>query len=135
MPPMKMLHTQDPKKEIFDKLGMREGTIPGFSLQGNRVLIAIYLRPKVTASGIHLADTTRAEDEHQGKASLIVALGPTAFVSDERVQFDDVEVLRVGDWVASFVSHGLKCSVNGVSCRIIRDQEITMKIPAPDAVW
>ena len=138
MPPMLMRHDGDPKQTIIDKIGMKKGVIPGFNLQGNRVLIAIYMREKtskITVSGIHIPDSSLAEDKHQGKAALIVALGPTAFVSDERVQFHDDEVLQVGDWVMSFVSHGVSCSVNGVACRIVRDQDITMKIPAPDAVW
>jgi co-chaperonin GroES (HSP10) len=138
MPPMKMLRSGDPKQVILDKIGMVEDTIPGFQLLGNRVLIAIYEREKtskVTQGGIHLPDSVLKEDSIQGKAALVVALGPTAFVSDERVQFDDAEVLRVGDWVMAFVSQGIRCAVNGVPCRIIRDQDITMRIPDPDAVW
>ena len=135
MPPMRMQHLVDPKKEIYSKIGMEGGEIPGFHLQGNRVLLAIYERPKVTASGIHLADVTRAEDSIQGKAALIVGLGPSAFVSDDSFEFDAKDKLKVGDWVMCFISHGLRCSVNGTPCRIIRDQDITMKIPAPDQVW
>lgn len=135
MPPMMMKHAEDPKKAIYSKLGMQNGEIPGFHLQGNRVLLAIYERPKVTASGIHLADVTLAEDAIQGKAALVVGLGPTAFVSDVNFEFDPRDEIKVGDWVMCFVSHGLRCSVHKQPCRIIRDQDITMKIPAPDQVW
>jgi co-chaperonin GroES (HSP10) len=130
-----MRHPDDPKQAIFDKIGMVKKQIPGFHLQGNRVLIAIYERPAVTKSGIHLSDITLKEDAIQGKAALVVALGPTAFKSDHEYQFNDEDILSVGDWVAAFISHGLRCAVNGVPCRIIRDQDITMRIPAPDAVW
>jgi co-chaperonin GroES (HSP10) len=133
---MLMKHDDDPKEVISKKIGLtNDGRIPGFSLQGNRVLLAIYERPNVTKSGIHLSDVTLKEDAIQGKAALVVMLGPSSFRSDERVMFDEAEVLKVGDWVMCFVSHGLRCSVNGVPCRIIRDQDITMRIPAPDQVW
>ena len=135
MPPMLMKHSEDPKETIYSKIGMKKGVIPGFHLQGNRVLLAIYERPKVTASGIHLADTTRAEDSIQGKAALVVMLGSSAFVDDSVFKFDPDDVRKVGDWVLCFVSHGLRCAINGQPCRIIRDQDITMLIPAPDQVW
>ncbi len=135
MPPMRMQHETDPREDILKKIGMKNGEIPGFHLQGNRVLLAIYERPKVTASGIHLADTTRAEDSIQGKAALIVGLGPTAFVSDSVFEFHPDDVRKVGDWVLCFVSLGVRCAVNGQPCRVIRDQDLTMLIPQPDAVW
>ena len=135
MPPMLMVHDEDPKEVIYKKIGMVKGKIPGFQLMGNRVLMAIYEMPEKTKSGLFIPDKSRDENLHQGKAALIVALGPTAFVSDERVHFNEEEILKVGDFVMGFVSHGLRCSINGYPCRIIRDQDITMKIPAPDAIW
>jgi len=135
MPPMLMTHTTDPRDDIYKKIGMkRDLTIPGFYLYGNRVLIGIYLRPEKTKSGIILSDQTRDEDKHQGKAGIVLAMGHSAFKSDDHFSFGPDE-LKVGDWIMLFVSHGLKCAVNGQECRIIRDQDITMKIPAPDAVF
>ena len=135
MPFMAMKHDDDPRKGIFDKIGMKKiGALSGFELFGNRVLIGIYERPKVTKSGIHLADQTIREDEHQGKAGLVLACGPTAFVSDSNYDFSDQKV-EPGDWVAIFVSEGRKIVINGQLCRIVEDQHITLKIPAPDAVF
>jgi co-chaperonin GroES (HSP10) len=125
----------DPANKIYDKIGMTDtGEIPGCELLGNRVLLGIYERPEKTKSGIYLSDATRKEDEYQGKAAIVLAKGPTAFQSDEYHDFKG-QNLEIGDWVMLFVSHGLKCVVNGQLCRIIRDQDITMKIPAPDAVY
>ena len=136
MPPMLMKNDQDPRKVIYDKIGLTTDLkIPGFQLLGNRVMVGVYERPSITKSGIHLADVSRQEDLHQGKAGLVVALGPTAFVSDDHFQFGDEDKLKIGDWCMLFVSYGLRCVVNGQVCRIIRDQDITMKIPAPDQVW
>jgi co-chaperonin GroES (HSP10) len=136
MPAMFMEHAEDPREVLSKKIGLtKDGTIPGFNLQGNRVLLAIYERPAVTKSGVHLSDVTLKEDAIQGKAALVAMLGPSAFRSDDRVKFHESEIRRVGDWVMCFISHGLRCSVNGVPCRIIRDQDIAMQIPVPDVVW
>lgn len=134
MPAMLMVHDTDPKDIIFKQVGVKNGKIPGFQLFGNRVLVGVYQRPEKTKSGIILADQTRKEDEHQGKAAVVLMKGPTAFKDDDHFEFhgDDLEV---GDWVMLFVSHGLKCVVNGQLCRIIRDQDITMRIPSPDQVF
>ena len=135
MPFMLMEHSEDPRNTIYKQVGItKEGKIPGFRLHGNRVLIGIYKRPEKTKSNIYLPDQTRKEDEYQGKAGLVLAKGHTAFVSDEEFNFgpDNVEV---GDWVMTFVGHGISCNVNGLLCRIVRDQDITMVIPSPDSVF
>ena len=135
MPPMRMVHEVDPREVIYKKIGMtKDLIIPGFTLMGNRVLVGLYERPEKTASGIHLPDKYRSEDLHQGKSGLVLALGHSAFKTDDHFDFGP-DKLKVGDWCMLFVSHGLQCAVNGVPCRIIRDQDITMAIPAPDQVW
>ena len=130
MPPMRMVHTVDPAKELLAKIG----DLSGFELFSNQVLIAIYERPEKTKSGLYLSDVTRQEDQWQGKAGLCVKLGPSAFVSDENFNFQNQKV-SVGDWVAIFVSDGRKITVNSTLCRLIEDQHIRMKIPFPDSVW
>ena len=130
-----MQHESDPAAIIMKKVGMdKKGEIPGFKLFGNRVLVGVYERPEKTKSGLYLADKTRQEDEHQGKAALVLMKGEAAFQSDKNFDFLG-DNLEVGDWVMLFVSHGLKCYVNGQLCRIIRDQDLTMKIPSPDQVY
>ena len=126
---------QDPAQLIYRKIGMKKaGIIPGFELFGNRLLLGVYERPEKTAKGIMLPETYRAEEEHQGKAALVLMKGPSSFVDDANFSFQG-QNLEIGDWVMIFVSHGIKCVVNGQLCRIIRDQDITMKIPAPDTVF
>ena len=125
-----MEHGADPAKEIFAGVG----DLKKFELFGNQVLIGIYKRPEKTKSGLYLADATRQEDEYQGKAGLVLALGPSAFVSDDNYDFKGQSV-KVGDWVAIFVSDGRKLFVNEQLCRIVEDQHIRLRIPAPDAVY
>ena len=135
MPFMPMAHKGDPREPILEKIGMKKlGELPGFEIMGNRVLVGIYERPKITKSGIHLADSTIKEDEHQGKAALVLMCGPTAFRSDENYDFHD-QTAEPGEWVACFVTEGRKIVINGQLCRIVEDQHLTLKIPAPDSVF
>ena len=96
LPYMRMKHTVDPAKHILDELG----DLSDIGVYRNLVLVAIYVRPSQTASGIHLADRTKEEDKHQGKVGLIVKAGPQAFVDPENKWFDG-NPPKVGDWVWS----------------------------------
>jgi len=72
MPYRRMNHSVDPKKVILDEMG----DISKVELFNNQVLVAIYMRPEKTASGILLPGQTRDEDKYQGKAGLVIKLGP-----------------------------------------------------------
>lgn len=135
MPAMLMEHETDPAAEIFKAIGMKKGVLPGFKLMSNRILLGVYTRPKVTKSGIHLADQTLAEDKYQGKAAVVLMVGSKAFKSDAHYTFDEDEKLEVGDWVSLWVTDGKAIQINKVSCRVLRDQDVVMKIPAPDQVY
>ena len=97
-------------------------------------MLGVYERPAKTKSGIILTDQTRREDEYQGKAALVLKKGPTAFVSDANYDFNGQDV-EIGDWVAIFVSDGRQLVVHGQLCRLVEDQHIRLKIPAPDIVF
>lgn len=127
---LKMQHDTDPAETIKKQAG----DLSKFELFGNMVLLGVYERPQVTKSGIFLADTTRQEDQHQGKAALVLMKGPGAFVSDKNYDFRGQDV-NIGDWVSIFVSDGRKIVINGQLCRIVEDHHIRLKIPAPDAVY
>lgn len=130
MPAMKMQHIEDPANIIQKKIG----NLDSFTLFGNQVLIGVYERPAQTKSGIFLSDQTRGEDKHQGKAGLVLKKGPTAFVSDSHYDFKGQNV-EIGDWVAIFVSDGRQIVIQGQLCRLVEDQWIRLKIPAPDVVY
>ena len=130
MPPMTMKHEHDPKKELLASLG-DVSTIEVFN---NAVLVATYVRPKKTASGIHLPDAYVEEDRYQGKAALIVKMGPEAFKDDAGRWFSGADI-KEGDWIALRPSDGWPVSVNGVPCRMIEDTAVRLKIDRPDRVW
>lgn len=130
MPQMLMQHSEDPAETILKKVG----NLDNVEVFGNHILLGVYQRPKVTKSGIHLADQTIKEDSYQGKAALVLKKGPTAFVSDRNYDFKGQNV-EVGDWVAIFVSDGRPLTINGQLMRICEDQYIRLKIPSPDIVF
>ncbi len=130
MPAMLMVHEKDPADEIRDGIG----DLSNFDIFGNQILLGVYKRPEKLKSGLYIADKTRAEDEFQGKAMLVLKKGPGAFQSDSNYNFYDMDV-KEGDWVACWVTDGRKIVINGQLCRIVEDVHIRMRIPAPDAVF
>lgn len=142
MPSVAMLHEKDPREELSAKVG----DLSGIELFGADVLLAVYQRPSRTASGIYLTDTQIAEDKWQGKAHLIVKMGPMAFQDDENMKFRDEDRCKVGDWVVIRPSDGQLVTLNtlrkgGVSrdntvlCRIAKDISIKMRISHPDQIF
>jgi co-chaperonin GroES (HSP10) len=132
MPQMAMVHATDPAQLIWDTITKK--VVGSIDVFGNQVLIGIYLRPEKTKTNIYIPDQTRKEDQWQGKAGLVLKMGPKAFVSDENYDFGTDKV-EVGDWVAIFVADGHKIDINKQLCRLVEDQHIRLKIPAPDLVW
>lgn len=130
MPPMKMHHEKDPKEVIFEKIG----DLSTIGVCYSQVLLGIYVRPKVTKSGIHLADVSVDEDLWQGKAGLVLKLGPLAFKDTESVNFQGFKV-EVGDWVVIRSSDGWPLNVHTQSCRMVSDTAIRMLIQDPDEVF
>ena len=129
MPFMRMEHPTDPKKAIWDDLG----NIDDVELFNNQVLIAVYIRPNKTKSGIMLSDNTREEDKWQGKVGLVVKAGPSAFQpNDEWFQGTQIDV---GDWVVCRPGDGWNVIVHGVMCRIVADYDLRGRVQAPDSVW
>jgi co-chaperonin GroES (HSP10) len=130
MPFMIMEHATDPKQKLLDDIG----DISAFEIFNNQILIAIYIRPNKTKSGIYLSDQSREEDKVQGKVGLVVKKGPAAFVDDTSEWFKDISV-EVNDWVVIRPSDGWAITVNNVLCRIVDDTAVRGKIDAPDRVW
>jgi hypothetical protein len=65
MPATLMQHDTDPREALLAKIG----DLSDIEIFQNKVLVAIYQRPKVTAGGIHLTDDALDEDLHQGKVA------------------------------------------------------------------
>ena len=126
---MPMLHEKDPKLSLLEELG----DISNVELFHNQVLLATYLRPTKTKSGLILTDSHVDEDRYQSKVGLLVKRGPMAFEQDGNwfsgMTFGD------HDWLVFRPSDGWSITVNGVLCRIFDDINIRGRVPHPDAVW
>ena len=129
MPQMMMDHGGDPRKKLLDELG----DISEIELFHNQVLLAVYLRPQKTKSGLYLTDKHVDEDRFQSKVGLLVKSGPQAFEQDGN-WFSGLH-FNENDWLVFRPSDGWSVTVNGVLCRIFDDINLRGRVPHPDAVW
>lgn len=130
MPASLMAHSEDPAEELRAKIG----DISKVDILHNQILVAVYVRPEKTKTGIFLADQTRNEDRYQGKAGLVLKKGPLAFVDDDTNKFHGQNV-EIGDWVFYRVSDGFPLILNGTLCRLLEEVHVKGKIPSPDVVF
>lgn len=138
MPAMEMEHTIDPKQALLDKVG----DLNDVEIFGSDVLVALYIPPEKTKSGIILADSTREESRWQGKVGLILKLGTTAYVDEDGNKFRDI---KAGDWVVFRPSDGWPFQLNTmksriskesvVDCRVVNDIHIRCRVAHPDVVY
>jgi len=138
MPAALMDHSsENPRQALLEKVG----DVSGVKLYGSDVLVAIYMRPEKTKSGIILTDNMRGEDAYQGKVGLMIGMGPTAYLDDEGNKFRNI---NIGDWGAFRASDGFPITLNtgggvtskdAVLCRIITDINIRMTVSSPDLVF
>jgi co-chaperonin GroES (HSP10) len=126
---MPMLHEKDPKLTILESLG----DISNVELFHNQVLLATYLRPTKTKSGLILTDSHVDEDRYQSKVGLLVKKGPKAFEQDG-TWFEGME-FKEHDWLIFRPSDGWSITVNNVLCRIFDDINIKGRVQDPDAVY
>jgi co-chaperonin GroES (HSP10) len=128
-----MIHNEDPREALLKQVG----DLSGVEVMGSDVLCAIYIRPEKTASGLYIPDSTRDEDKFQGKALLVLKMGPYAYKDDEGKEFRDI---KEGDWVVGRASDGWACTLNSVNnskidCRVFRDIDLRLRISSPDVIY
>ena len=129
MPYMRMEHSDDPAETIRKEMG----DINDIEIFHNQVLVAIYIRPEKTKSGLYLSAQTRDEDKYQGKVGLIIKKGPTAFVDKDGEWFSGLDI-KEGDWIVFRPSDGWNVTVNGTLCRMLDDMSVRARIENPDQV-
>jgi len=124
-----MSHEEDPKLKLLDQLG----DISDIELFHNQVLLAVYLRPEKTKSGLILTADHLDEDRYQSKVGLLIKQGPLAFEQDGN-WFNGM-TFQEHDWLIFRPSDGWSITVNGVLCRIFDDISIKGRAPHPDSVY
>lgn len=131
----------DPKEAIYMALGH---TLDGFEPLGNKVIVATYIPPEKTAGGIIKPDRTLLESRFQGKAFLVISLGPLAFVNDNIAQFGpyargEPGEIKEGDWLLANPSDGMEFygveGQAGVSCRVFEDTRFWSRVDDPSKVY
>ena len=130
MPAMIMEHHVDPAKALLDTIG----DISNVEVFNNQLLVAVYIRPEKTKSGILLPGQTRDEDKYQSKVGLVLKKGPSAFEDTNGEWFKDVNI-NVNDWIIMRSSDGWSITVNNVLCRMIDDMNVRGRVDHPDRVW
>jgi co-chaperonin GroES (HSP10) len=130
MPYMQMDHETDPAQNLKNDLG----DISEVEVFNNQILVAVYIRPQKTRSGIILTDKTTEEDRYQSKVGLVIKKGPQAFLDKSGEWFKGVEI-NEDDWIVFRPSDGWSIVVNNVLCRMIDDVNIKGRISHPDQVW
>lgn len=131
--------------------------VEGIQVQRNRVIVATYVRPNVSAGGIIFTQKNADEDRWQGKVGLVLKRGPVAFDYDERAELmelagdvhDDVaraaaeaelHIPQVGDWVMCRNSETWEFALRvepgkAVSCRVVADDSILAVVTDPSAIY
>lgn len=124
----KMRHTGDPRVEIMKQFEDLEKV----DVFNDKVLLAVYERPNKTASGIVLPNQTTEEDRYQGKAALVVKIGPLVNLGDAPTRGGEI---KIGDWIAIRPSDGWPININQKLCRLVSEKDVHLRIPSPDAVY
>ena len=130
----RMKHAEDPREKILKEVAE---WIDEFTVYHNQILLAVYNRAEhalMTESSIILPQRTASEDEHQGKAALVLKKGPMAFVDEGDIQFHGQNI-EVGDWIAIRPSDGWPLKIYETGCRVVRDVDVKLKIAAPDCIY
>lgn len=130
MPYMLMQHNEDPATTIVKEIG----DLSSIELFNNQILVGVYIRPKMTKSGILLADQTTDEDRYQSKIGLLLKKGPNAFEPNSDGWFEG-ETFNLNDWLVFRPSDGWQVTVHGVLCRILTDTQVKGRVKNPDEVW
>ena len=134
----------DEKQAILDKLG----DLSQVQIAQNELLVAIYVRPEFAPGGmIALTHKTRKEDIYQGKVGLVVKIGSACrferYDAERNVTYGipielhDWVVTRPSDtWALDFNPAGTAYDPEkSITCRLVFDDQIRMKIPSPSMVW
>lgn len=134
--PLQVIHDRDPRDAVWQDVGDH---IKGIEPLAAGVLLIMYERGAGgevrTKSGIILSAKTTNEDKYQGKAGLVVKLGPIAFTDDVGHQWGDMKP-KVGDWVIVNVGDSFSFDLpNDRRARIVEDVNVKAIINQPDAVW
>lgn len=134
----------DPAQALLEAAG----DLSDYEVFHNLVLVATYIAPSHIMKGpngedvvFHKPDNALAEDRFQGKAGLVLKVGPVAFQDDSVAKFGGIAV-KPGDWVMYRPSDGFELFIRdrrksneGLSCRLIEDVFIRGRTTDPSLIY
>lgn len=98
------------------------GSIKDIEVFGRQVLVAVYVRP-VKMNGVYQTKRAQMEDVWQGKAVLVLKLGPDAFQGDDSyvaATFGAGGAPQTGDWLFASQQSGFPVSLSGDGAERVR---------------
>lgn len=125
-----LAQAKDPKRALIDAIG----DLAGVDVLSDLVLVGTFIRHEKTAGGIIRPRENVQEDEHQGKAGLVLKAGPYAYSEWES---DDVrgQNARLHSWVVYQIAHSWPLQINGVPCRLVPYEKLRMRVADPNLVF
>lgn len=126
---LEMIHTVDPRQEIFDAT---RDYVKDIEINGVDILTVVYIRPELTKGGIILTKSYREEDRFQGIVALVVKVGPN--VEKYKEQFKDGNLPKVGDWVMYRTRDSDPFLMGDRTARLVEVQMIKGIVARPDMV-
>ena len=136
--------THDPAAPLWEAAG----DLSDYEVFHNLVLVATYVPPPKVFKGpdgkdvvFHESDRSLDENRFQGKAALVLKVGPNAFKDDGVAKFGGVSV-EPGDWVILRPSDGFEMFIRdrrkaneGLSCRLVEDVFIRGAVKDPSLIY
>jgi hypothetical protein len=134
----------DPAQAIWDAVG----DLGDYEPFHNRLLCATYVPPNKVITRddgvkveIHRADRSLMEERFQGKAALVLKMGPQAFREDATTDFGGI-VVKPGEWVIFQHSNAYEVflrdrrkSNEGISCWLVQDVFIEGRVSDPSLIY
>lgn len=121
--------SDDPTRDMLREIG----DLSKIDINGARVLLWTYIRPRKSKGGIIFSDSAVKEDLWQGTVGYVLKAGPVAFKDDGTNDFGGFSV-EPGDWVTFRTGDTRRVQINGVDCRLAEDTVIEMKIADPQII-
>jgi co-chaperonin GroES (HSP10) len=109
--------------EEFTDLVFKKIDVDKIEVLLNRILTAVYIENEITPGGIIKPTETIAESIWQGKAALVLKVGPAAFEDDTSSSFYGQSV-KPGDWVSFRAGNCSQIEISKIPCRIVEDRYI-----------
>lgn len=132
-------YARDPKAYLLKRCAR---VMKDIKLATNNILVSTFHLPEFAnirgpdgkSVQFFLADKTVDEAQWQGRVGLLLAKGPLAWKSDDRIDFGGCNY-NIGDWVVYDRQDGRQISINRVHCRRLKDVDVWASTTDPMSVY